>query len=46
MKTHVVPIDDSRGARIPKTLLGFCYIRYEDCPLIPENLDLDLGDWK
>jgi len=80
MKTHVVPIGNSRGVRIPKTLLELCHIRDtvnlsvkgetivirpvkrlpratweaafkkmhqqgEDRPLIPEHLDLDLGDW-
>ena len=81
MKTQVVAIGNSRGVRIPKTILELCRIRDavnlsvkgdaiiirpikrhpragweaafkkmhqrgEDRPLIPEHLDLDLGDWE
>ena len=81
MKTHIVPIGNSRGVRIPKTLLELCHLRdtvnlsvkgetitirpvkrhpragWEaafkkmhqqggDRLLIPEHLDLDLGDWE
>lgn len=81
MKTHIVPIGNSKGIRIPRTVLDLCRIKdtvelsvkgeviiirplrrrpragWEDAfrkmhqeggdrPLIPENLDLDLGDWE
>jgi antitoxin MazE len=81
MKTHIVPIGNSRGVRIPKTLLELCHIcdtvnlsvkgetitirpvkrhpragweaafqkihqQGGDRLLIPERLDLDLGDWE
>jgi len=81
MKTQVVPIGNSRGVRIPKTLLELCHIRDavnlsvkgetiiirpikrrpratweaafkqmhqqgDDRPLLPERLDLDVGEWE
>ena len=81
MKSHLVPIGNSRGVRIPRVLLQLCRIRdavtlsvkgeaiiirpakhrpragwdaafqkmheqQDDRLLIPDRIDLDLGDWE
>ena len=81
MKAHVIRIGNSKGIRLPRSILELCHIRETvnlnvkgttiiiqpirshpragweaafkkmhqeggDRPLIPEHLDLDLGDWE